>query len=241
MALERKRTLASQLVEQLAARIRAGELAPGDRLPTEKELADAYGVSRTVVREAISGLRAHGFVRTVQGRGAFVMERPSVGAAGAFHAATLEDVLHLVEFRCSLEPAIAALAAQRRSHAALRRLGAARAALGEAQTSPERLAAADYDFHRAIAEAAGNPYFMALMDQLGPGIIPHARINLYRVETETDDAFLARVEAEHEAIFAAVAKGQPEQARRAMSRHLENSRHRYSLLAATRAGPAAPG
>lgn len=231
MALERKSNLASQLSEQLAARIRARELLPGDRLPTEKMLSDTYGVSRTVVREAISGLRAHGYVETKQGQGAFVLATP-IASIGPFRAETLEDVLHMIEFRWSLEPSIAAFAAQRRNHAGLQRLGAARAALQAAGNDNAKMAPADYEFHRAIAEVAGNPYFVTLMDQLGGDVIPHSKINLYRISGEEDD-FLARVAQEHEEIFEAVAMGRPEEARAAMSRHLENSRHRYSLLAAT--------
>lgn len=230
MALERKHNLAAQLSEQLATKIRSGELSPGDRLPTEKALSNTYGVSRTVVREAISGLRAHGYIETRQGQGAFVQPQAAT-PAGVFRAATLEDVLHMIEFRWSLEPAIAALAAQRRTHAGLRRLGEARAALQRAGADSERMAPADFDFHRAIAEAAGNPYFLALFDQLGPAIIPHATINLYRVSGEEGE-FLGKVADEHEEIFAAVAMGRPDEAREAMWRHLENSRRRYSLLAA---------
>src|SRR5262245_56558443 len=77
-ALHRRETLTSQLVRALTTRISQGELKPGDKLPTEQELIESFAVSRTVVREAISSLKATGLVTTQQGVGAFVREPPPV-------------------------------------------------------------------------------------------------------------------------------------------------------------------
>ncbi|PZP39127.1 MAG: FadR family transcriptional regulator, partial [Azospirillum brasilense] len=76
MAQPRRASLAVQVCGDLSGRIEAGELRPGDKLPTEKELIARYGVSRTVIREAISSLRAAGRLSVEQGRGMFVLASP---------------------------------------------------------------------------------------------------------------------------------------------------------------------
>src|SRR5471032_1048323 len=115
--LQPRRNLTLQLVENLSARIERRELAPGDKLPTESELMAAYGVSRTVVREAISRLQAAGVVETRHGIGTFVLEAPAPSGFRIDPATvvTLRDVLAILELRISLEVESAGLAALRRS------------------------------------------------------------------------------------------------------------------------------
>ena len=69
-----RQRLAQQMIDQLRMQIETGKLREGDQLPTEPQLEAAFGVSRTVVREAIADLRAAGFVRPVQGKGVFVSD-----------------------------------------------------------------------------------------------------------------------------------------------------------------------
>src|SRR5262245_54021293 len=114
-ALHRRETLTSQLVRALTNRIMQGELKPGDRLPTEQELIEAFAVSRTVVREAISSLKATGLVTTQQGVGAFVREPPPAPLqTPAVNLDMLHEVIHVLELRIGVEVEAAALAAQRR-------------------------------------------------------------------------------------------------------------------------------
>jgi GntR family transcriptional regulator, transcriptional repressor for pyruvate dehydrogenase complex len=116
-APRRSRNLALEVVDAIGDRIRDGRLAAGDKLPTEAEIMAALGVSRTVVREALSKLQAAGQVRTRHGIGTFVV---GAGDATPFRIspdqlATLQDVIAMLELRIGLETEAAALAAQRRS------------------------------------------------------------------------------------------------------------------------------
>jgi DNA-binding FadR family transcriptional regulator len=113
----RPRTLALELVDALGDRIRDGRLAPGAKLPTEAAIMAEFGVSRTVVREAISKLQAGGLVATRHGVGTFVV---GFGDAAPFRIApeqfaTLRDVIAVLELRIGVETEAAGLAAQRRS------------------------------------------------------------------------------------------------------------------------------
>ena len=113
----RARTLGHELVESLGDRIRDGRLSPGEKLPTEAAFMGEFGVSRTVVREAISKLQASGLVETRHGVGTFVV---GLGDAAAFRIApeqlaTLRDVVAMLELRIGVETEAAGLAAQRRT------------------------------------------------------------------------------------------------------------------------------
>jgi DNA-binding FadR family transcriptional regulator len=113
----KRRSLAQELVTVLSEQIRDGHLKRGDKLPTESAIMDAHGVSRTVVREAISRLQAAGQVETRHGIGTFVLDTPSPSGFRIDPATvvTLRDVLAILELRISLEVESAGLAAQRRA------------------------------------------------------------------------------------------------------------------------------
>ncbi|MGH3640121.1 MAG: FadR/GntR family transcriptional regulator, partial [Mycobacterium sp.] len=108
-------TLAQRVVTGLKDKILTGELPPGHKLPSESELIEEFGVSRTVVREAVTRLRAEGLVETFQGRGSFVLAMPEPTSFTIESAAirTHRDVLDMVDFRIGIECETAALAASR--------------------------------------------------------------------------------------------------------------------------------
>ena len=116
-ARQKHRSLAEDLVTELSRRIREGELARAAKLPTESQVMQEHGVSRTVVREAISRLQASGLVETRHGIGTFVRDIPS--ASGFYidpdSIVTLHDVLAVLELRISLEVEAAGLACSRRT------------------------------------------------------------------------------------------------------------------------------
>src|SRR5437764_10677964 len=121
----RPRSLAHDVVDGLGGRIRDGSLAPGEKLPTEAEIMAEFGVSRTVVREAISRLQAGGLVATRHGVGTFVVGQ---GEATTFRISpdqlgTLQDVIAVLELRIAVETASAALAATGRTPANLQAVG----------------------------------------------------------------------------------------------------------------------
>src|SRR6185295_9884974 len=114
----KRHTLAQGVVEQISGSIHSGVLKPGDKLPTESAIMEQHGVSRTVVREAISHLQAAGLVQTRHGIGTFVLEKPrNSGGLGidAESIVTVRDVLAILELRISMETETAGLAATRRS------------------------------------------------------------------------------------------------------------------------------
>jgi DNA-binding transcriptional regulator YhcF (GntR family) len=111
------RNLAQGVVAYIAENIRNGGINPGDKLPTESEIMRIQGVSRTVVREAISHMQASGMVETRHGIGTFVLEPPRPNALGIDPktVVTMRDVLAILELRISLETEAAGLAALRRT------------------------------------------------------------------------------------------------------------------------------
>lgn len=158
LAVER---LSDRLASILATQIETGKLRPGDRLPTEAQLADAHGVSRSVVREALHQLRLRGLLRSRQGSGAFV-QPPSVTQPLVFDSRVLTSplsVVQVVEVRRALEGEMAALAAERATPAQMRALRMALKALDAATAAGADGVAEDLLFHRKIAEATGNPQF----------------------------------------------------------------------------------
>lgn len=222
-------SLTARLVNQLRNEIVGGKLPVGAQIPTEAQIMQAYGVSRTVVREAVAALRAEGLVNTRQGRGAFVAASASAlpFQVTPEEASSLKDILHVLELRATLEMEAAGLAAERRTPENLARIAASLADLEKQIEAGADSVEADLDFHVAVAEASGNPYFPRLLQSLGATMIPRRRI-----EFETPAArraYLERVQTEHRAIQAAIEKGDATAARRAMEKHLSGSRYRLRL------------
>jgi GntR family transcriptional repressor for pyruvate dehydrogenase complex len=210
-----------QLVDTLTARIQEGGIRPGERLPTETGLIETYGVSRTVVREALSRLKAAGLIETQHGRGSFVLTRPSTTGFDPGLPAGFHDVLELLEFRTGVEVESAGLAAVRRTGPALAGLRAAMDDFARAEGNPGAAVNADFLFHLRIALATGNRYFGDLLASLGPSMIvmPPERLRPDRQD-------FATIVAEHENIHAAIERQDAEAARAAVRVHLSNSRAR---------------
>jgi DNA-binding FadR family transcriptional regulator len=226
----RQRPLALDLVDAIAARIGAGHLVPGNKLPSEAAIMGEFGVSRTVVREALSKLQASGLVQTRHGVGTFVTERAAEGGglriASAEQAATLMEVVAVVELRLALEAEAAALAAVRRDAGELEAMREAQRALARAIEGDGDTVAPDRRLHQEIASATRNAHFVDLMGHLADGMIPRARIDSAAMSGDSRRGYLWRVHAEHDSIVSAIANRDPEAARAAMRTHLSNSRDR---------------
>ena len=226
-ARQKHRSLAEDLVTELSRRIREGELARAAKLPTESQVMQEHGVSRTVVREAISRLQASGLVETRHGIGTFVRDIPS--ASGFYidpdSIVTLHDVLAVLELRISLEVEAAGLACSRRTDQQLQLMRDSLDALNSPAVSVDYAVSADFQFHQQIALATGNRYFTDIMLHLGLSIIPRTRLHSTR---HTSDAgpYLGRLSREHEDIYKAIARRDSDAARAAMRLHLSNSRER---------------
>ncbi|MBV8037225.1 FadR/GntR family transcriptional regulator [Roseateles sp.] len=225
--LRRPRNLAQALVEAITSEIQAGTLKPGEKLPSESLIMAKHGVSRTVVREAISHLQANKLVQTRHGIGTFVLEPATTLSLGANTVMTIRDVLAVLELRISLETEAAWLAASRRTPEQVRELrqslDAMRAHHGE--SGPEAVEA-DVRFHQLIAQATGNRYFEEILRDLGNAIIPRARLNTVHLANVDPASFHERVAREHDDIFNAIERQDPEASRAAMRTHLSNSRER---------------
>ncbi len=215
--------LSDQVAQQLGAEIEAGRLAPGDRLPPESALALQFGVSRTVLREAVSRLKSLGLLASRQGSGVFVSARPPFQPLNfdARHGQSREAVVQMAEVRRALEAEVAALAAQRRSAADVRRLKQAVAALDKAVLAGGDGVEEDLRFHRALADAAHNPFLIGTLDYLAQFM--RGAIRVTRANEARRSDFAAQVRQEHAAVVAAIEAGDPARARRAAARHMDNA------------------
>lgn len=230
MSLQRRETLTSQLVAALRARIEAGEFPPGSKLPSEQELIGAFGVSRTVVREAISNLKAGGLVATRQGVGAFV-QAPAPDPVLPFRIDEADlglvlEVMSVLELRIGIETEAAALAAQRRTDSHIAAMRGALERIAAAVEAGEDAVVHDLEFHRAIAEATGNRYMLELFQYLGSVLIPRTHVQTFRLAAEPRDAYLRRINDEHWGLFDAIVRRDGDAARAAMRLHLTGSRER---------------
>jgi DNA-binding FadR family transcriptional regulator len=217
-------------MDALVEDIRTGLLMPGMKIPSESALIERFGVSRTVVREAVSRMQAAGLVETHQGKGSFVLLGPAEGAGVAALSAldTPEDVAELIGLRLGVEVEGAGLAAANRSAEESNGLVRAAAAMRSMTAQTKELLEADFDFHRRIAHATGNRFYGELIDSLGPAMIAYPAHRLGAPDTTAWAASHEVICLEHEAIAAAIADGDVDSARAAMRLHLSNSRNRLT-------------
>ncbi|WP_397410536.1 FadR/GntR family transcriptional regulator [Polaromonas sp.] len=214
--------LSEQVAEALSAEIRAGRPAAGEKLPTEAALVEQFAVSRTVVREAVSRLKSLGLVESRQGSGVFV-KRAAFAPLNfdTRSAASMQAVIQMVEVRRALEAEVAALAAQRRTAADIKCIRQAMAALDQAVKTGGDGADEDVNYHRAIADAAQNPFLISTLDYLRQFLRGVTRVTRANEARRAD--FAGQVREEHEAITQAIEAGDPLQARQAAARHMDNA------------------
>ncbi|WP_181703902.1 FadR/GntR family transcriptional regulator [Chthonobacter albigriseus] len=244
--LKPKPKRADKVIEHLKGRIASGALGPGAKLPTEVELIKEFGVSRTVVREAIAVLAGDGLVKARQGAGVFVLDRPRDGFAHliADLSGRLSAVLNVLEVRMAVEIEAAGLAAQRRSAAQEGEIREAFEGFNRDLEAGVPTGDADFAFHRAIAEATNNPFYVEILDVLGRRTIPRDLVAMAAPDYVLSRPYLETMQAEHAAILDAIAVSDAEGAREAMRRHLAQSQRRYQHLlqksAGNRPAPAGP-
>ena len=211
--------LYEQIVQQVEESILKGQLKPGDQLPAERDLAQRFGVSRTAVREAVKALREKGLVEAYSGRGTFVTNGTSQAIRQSLdlmiRISQQDGSTHLAELRRVLEPEIAALAATRIEEQLLGTMREAVAAMERSLHDPDAYVEADLDFHLALAEAAGNPLILSLLDSI-VGLLREQRARIFNVEGGPE-----RGQFHHKRILAAVEGRSADAARQAMREHLE--------------------
>ncbi len=220
--MRRKASLGDGLHAEIRDRIVRGEFLPDIKLPTETALGDLFGVSRTVVREALARLRREGLVYTRRGSGTFVTRRDDAGLKHPPVLGSVTDVQCFLEMRMSLEGEIAALAAQRRTGADLKTMEATIAALDDVRGTG---AAEDFTFHVAVARATGNPFFVSVLQSLEPQAL--AGMELGRsLSVLFPSERLSLVKVEHSAALDAIVNRDANRARQAMRDHIGNFRTR---------------
>ncbi len=210
-------TLSSQVAETIKARIDSGEIPPLARLPSERGLSEAFGVSRVAIREAIQLLQAREYVEIRPGKGTFVVD------SGIRNASTLQswvgsrdDLLKMmVELRLVVEPGIAALAAGKSQPEAAAELLSLAHKLDKCST--EDASVADSDFHRMIARITGNDLISELLSTCLDKTQP------LRVRTLKDVERRHLAVQGHIAIAKAIADGDPAAASAAMTSHLADA------------------
>jgi GntR family transcriptional regulator, transcriptional repressor for pyruvate dehydrogenase complex len=211
--------LYEQIVQQIEQSIQEGKLKPGDQLPAERELAQEFGVSRTAVREAVKTLSEKGLVEAYSGRGTFVSTGKSQAIRHSLNSflksGDLEDSDYVAEMREILEPEFTALAATRIEEQHLVMMREAVAVMDRSMKNPDAYIEADLDFHLALAEAAGNPLILSLLDSL-VGILREQRLGIFSVTGGPE-----RGQVHHKLILEAIEKRSASSARKAMRAHLQ--------------------
>lgn len=237
-SVQREATLSTRVIRQIEDLVLQKKLTPGDRLPSERDLAEQLGVSRTVVREAIRSLVARGLLEVRPGIGATVRQ-PS--------AATVSESVHLFlrtggseltypkvhEIRRVLEIEIAGLAAERRTTDDLAHLEAILDEMSAIGEDRERFAESDVNFHAALADATQNELFSLLLDSIAD-IMLEVRYSGFELAGAPERALHY-----HRAIYAQVKAGDPEGARDAMREHLKEAEETQRWVWERQANPTA--
>ena len=220
--------LSARVAETLVGKIRDGQLAAGARLPSEDALSKHFGVSRTVIREAMASLRAEGAIATRHGIGAFVLGGASSAspAPDALTQQSVASLLNILEVRCGVEAAAAAHAAARRSEDHLADIRNALDAIARATAEGSDGVEEDVRFHHAIARATGNPFWVQLVESYAEQIRQAVRVTRANEARRAD--FAREVKVEHEKIVNAIAARDEARARRAAAAHMEHAVRRVS-------------
>ncbi|HSW08452.1 MAG TPA: FadR/GntR family transcriptional regulator [Aquabacterium sp.] len=225
-ALRVSAPLSEQLAQALMLSIREGQLPAGQRLPTEGALGTRFGVSRTVVREALSRLKMLGLIESRQGAGAFVRSSPAPAQEPLVLApdGSVDAVIQMVEVRRALEAESAALAAARRTAADVKHIQSTIRTLERAVAAGGDGVAEDVAFHVAIATAARNPFLLATLGYLNHFLLDATRVTRANEAMRADLA--QQVRDEHAAIVQAIEARDVPAARMAGAAHMVNAAER---------------
>jgi GntR family transcriptional repressor for pyruvate dehydrogenase complex len=223
----RKRRLADDLYGQLLQQLNGATYEVGAKLPSEGQLAQAFGVSRPIVREALQRLQDDGIISARRGSGTFVARLPPAEVTSAGHSVDIASYMRTFEVRVCLEPEAARLAARRRSATALADLGKALRQFEDALSSGDRSSEADFAFHLEIAKASMNELFVGQMMALQKVMVGAINITSEITRGRPHERRL-KVLKEHEDILAAIEAHDEDGARAYMLYHLTEVRNRIT-------------
>lgn len=225
MKPERPLRLADHVYGQLLELIAQKRFSVGDRIPTEKVLSETFSVSRPVVRAALQRLQNDGVVESRQGSGTYVQRQPPARLVHFAKGADVGLMLRGLELRIHLEGMNARYAALRHEPRDLTRIEAALDAMRSESHSGGMSSRRDYDFHLAVAEASHNELAVKVLDDLRQTLEQTISVAL-SITRESSVARQQRVVDEHERVFRAIAKRDPDSAELAMRYHLDQARNR---------------
>jgi GntR family transcriptional regulator, transcriptional repressor for pyruvate dehydrogenase complex len=220
IAISHRPPAAQQIAHQLLEYFVSGKAKPGDRLPSERQLAENLGVSRSIVREALKSLGMLSLIKVKPGGGYYLQDVPSNLLPRSVEWGLLLGERHtedLVEARGFIEVAVARLAAERRDEKALKRLQHLLAELKEAGNNPRKFVEADIAFHITLSEASQNSALREILS----GMRSLLDVWVRRVVYASED--LGPRYRRHLAIFEAIKKGDPEAAAQAMGEHMASA------------------
>ena len=217
--------LSDRVAAQLQSMVKSNAIQLGEKLPSERELCELLGVSRTVVREAVRSLVAKGLLEVRHGGGT-VVRAPDPALASDMMTMLLgsgKDVAftHVQEVRRLLEVEIAGLAAERRNDADLARMEAQLQWMVHHASDPERWAEADVAFHAAIATATHNPLYPLLLSSIADMLIEVRRTGISLPDTP------GKAYTHHQNVFAHIKAADRVGARKAMQNHLRESEETF--------------
>ena len=219
-------SVSDEIVDQLIDLISRGVLKPGQRMPSEKQLSQQFGVGRTSVREALRSLSATGIVESRPGEGSFVSEDSSKYLEKTLQWGLLLDrkVLEdLIETRLMLESHTSFLAAQKASRNDLNEISSTIERMEELTADPDQYLEFDLRFHLAIAQATQN----SILRQLLSMTRGYLQVWIKETLSETpasESGLRAKLSiAEHRKIFLTLEQRKAEQAREAMTEHILSS------------------
>jgi len=213
---------------RILAHITEGLLIEGDRLPSEADMVAAFGVSRPVIREALTRLQQAGVISSRWGAGSYILDPESIETSTATTfgpVESLDEVKFAYEVRIALEGEAAFLCASRRSEESIVLMRRAFAKMEEAIETKAVAAEADLEFHMAIAVASGNPFFARMLQSIHKQIAFSMSLARSLALTHKKERLRA-VQAEHAVILEAIEQKMPDLARNAMDHHLKSTAKR---------------
>lgn len=227
LKIKKRQTLADQLYGQILEQIVSNQLVQGEKLPSEHQIATAFGVSRPVVREALRKLQEDGLVEARRGVGTFVRRRPSAKLIEYTTAGSVAGLMRAMEARITVEKATARMAAQRAGPKDIARIETALETLEASMQARTPSFEADYQFHRAIAAASGNEVFIQMLDCARDAIEQGIDV-AQKLTREGTQARIDLVISEHRQILEAIRAGDSEVASVSMAYHLLQARTRIT-------------
>lgn len=224
----RKRIGAAEITAILRRQIASGQLQPRDRLPPERVLAEAHGVARGTVREALTRLAREGLVEIKPGSGTYVIWQPAPQADTVIENAR---PLELIDARFALEPHICRLAVLHARRQDFERAEGLLARMELSETDPVGFSEADAEFHSLLAEVTGNGLLLGMVNQIN-SVRDHEQ--WARMKTLTlNPSIIQQYNAQHRQIVNAIRAREPERAAALMKDHLETARLSLTRAAAT--------